>query len=172
MKRFRNFLSGQLFKVGKEIRIPNTLSSSAKTYGLAILYLAMAQIGLMFCPMSFLTTQEFYQDYNFLARLGYVFVSFKLALYKFFLVWLFAEAGCIASGIAFEGYDEKANPKFGLKNIDPRLLETSTSLNDWINGFNINTNSWTKYYMFKRFAFLGNKHVSSILSLFFLALWQ
>ena len=38
--------------------------------------------------------------------------------------------------------------------------------------FNVNTNRWAKRYVFKRLRFLGNKHVSSFATLFFLAIWH
>jgi lysophospholipid acyltransferase 5 len=41
-----------------------------------------------------------------------------------------------------------------------------------INTFNINTNRWSKRYIFKRLRFLGSKHLSALGTLLFLAIWH
>src|SRR6266498_2509109 len=51
-------------------------------------------------------------------------------------------------------------------------FEFATSLNQIVGSFNTNTNLWTKLYIFKRLIFLGNKNLSALGALFFLALWH
>src|SRR6266542_2719951 len=51
-------------------------------------------------------------------------------------------------------------------------FEFATSLNQIVGSFNTNTNLWTKIYIFKRLIFLGNKNLSSLGALSFLALWH
>ena len=51
-------------------------------------------------------------------------------------------------------------------------FEFATSLNQNVGSFNTNTNLWTKIYIFKRLIFLGNKNLSSLGALSFLALWH
>ena len=71
-------------------------------------------------------------------------------------------------------YDEKTKRVSwdSLTNIRPWGYETSTSLSQIIDNFNINTNLWVKNYVFKRCKGFGNKHISSMLALLFLALWH
>lgn len=80
---------------------------------------------------------------------------------------------CVAFGITYEGEDKVGNISFGgLSNTLPLQYETATSIDHVIGAFNINTNLWTKYYVFKRLIFLGNKSLSQGISLFFLAIWH
>jgi lysophospholipid acyltransferase 5 len=51
-------------------------------------------------------------------------------------------------------------------------FELATSLNSIVGAFNTNTNLWTKIYIFKRLIFLGNKNLSALGALSFLALWH
>ena len=50
--------------------------------------------------------------------------------------------------------------------------EFATRLQDIITNFNINTNAWMKIYVMKRLRFLGNKELSQLGALLFLALWH
>lgn len=80
---------------------------------------------------------------------------------------------CAYFGISYEGNDEEGNGMFkGLANTLPLQYETATSIDLVIGSFNINTNLWTKYYVFKRLRFLGNKQLSQFGALAFLALWH
>ena len=60
----------------------------------------------------------------------------------------------------------------GLANALPTNFETATSIDHVIGAFNINTNLWTKYYVFKRLKFLNNKTISQFGALAFLAIWH
>jgi lysophospholipid acyltransferase 5 len=59
-----------------------------------------------------------------------------------------------------------------LANALPSTFETATSIDYVISAFNINTNLWSKYYVFKRLKFLGSKELSQFGTLFFLAIWH
>lgn len=54
----------------------------------------------------------------------------------------------------------------------PSQFETATSIDYVIGSFNINTNLWSKYYVFKRLKFLGSKEASQFGTLAFLAIWH
>lgn len=83
-------------------------------------------------------------------------------------------SGATASfGISYEGFDEEGLALYGgLANALPATYETATSIDHIISAFNINTNLWSKYYVFKRLKFLGNKQASQAGTLAFLALWH
>lgn len=51
-------------------------------------------------------------------------------------------------------------------------FETATLLGTYVNTFNINTNHWSKRYLYKRLMFLGNKNLSALFTLAFLAVWH
>lgn len=78
-----------------------------------------------------------------------------------------------AFGISCEGNDSEGHALYGgLANALPAQYETATSIDQMIGAFNINTNLWAKYYVFKRLKFLGSKELSQFGTLFFLAIWH
>lgn len=82
--------------------------------------------------------------------------------------------GAIAAfGISYEGTNNEGQALYGgLANALPEKFETATSIDHVIGAFNINTNLWSKYYVFKRLKFLNNKQISQFGTLFFLAIWH
>lgn len=82
--------------------------------------------------------------------------------------------GATASfGISYEGVDSEGRALYGgLANALPSQYEMATSTDHVIGAFNINTNLWSKYYVFKRLKFLGNKQLSQFGTLLFLAIWH
>ncbi|CAG8511917.1 13203_t:CDS:2 [Dentiscutata heterogama] len=113
-----------------------------KSFLLGALYLGVQQVGAGYFPQYYLITAEY-------AR------------------------ACVLSGISFNGYDDNGNAEWnGMANVEKWNFEFATSLTQIIGSFNTNTNLWTKLYIFKRLIFLGNKQLSSIISLIFLALWH
>uniref|UniRef100_A0A8C2C2D9 Lysophospholipid acyltransferase 5 n=1 Tax=Cyprinus carpio TaxID=7962 RepID=A0A8C2C2D9_CYPCA len=52
------------------------------------------------------------------------------------------------------------------------LFETTPLFTGTINSFNINTNAWVARHVFKRLRFLGNKLLSQMFTLLFLAIWH
>ncbi|KAI9302032.1 MBOAT, membrane-bound O-acyltransferase family-domain-containing protein, partial [Cunninghamella echinulata] len=127
-----------------------------RSVALGILYLGIQQLIGSQYPTSYLLTDD-YLNSPFLQR-----------------CWTFLITGaCVAFGITYEGEDKEGSILFGgLANTLPLQYETATSLDHIIGAFNINTNLWTKYYVFKRLRFLGNKSISQGASLFFLAIWH
>ncbi|TPP63804.1 Lysophospholipid acyltransferase 5 [Fasciola gigantica] len=57
-------------------------------------------------------------------------------------------------------------------NISLANLLLATNTDNLVAGFNINTNKWMLEYVYKRLRFLGNKSLSQLITLFFLALWH
>ncbi|KAF9972167.1 hypothetical protein BGZ65_009978, partial [Modicella reniformis] len=97
----------------------------------------------------------------------------KTVLNKYLGIWTIAEGPCVLSGITFNGYDDQGKPEWdGLRNVNPINYEFATSLAQVIASFNMNTNYWAKLYVFKRLRFLGNKNLSALGVLLFLAVWH
>lgn len=95
----------------------------------------------------------------------------RLVLHRYLGIWLFVEAPSVLYGVAFRSEGEKESWT-ATQNIDPYRLETATSLKAVISAFNISTNLWSKNYIFKRLRWLGNKQLSQLGTLFFLAIWH
>ncbi|XP_039287249.1 lysophospholipid acyltransferase 5 [Nilaparvata lugens] len=113
------------------------------------------------------------QELSFITRCAVLAIWGHLALYKYISVWLLVEAVCIASGITYNGKDDKGNTKWnGLSNINLILFEGTTLFGHYIEAFNINTNHWVAQYIYKRLKFLGNRQLSQLGVLVFLAVWH
>ncbi|CAH8490596.1 unnamed protein product [Schistosoma turkestanicum] len=63
-------------------------------------------------------------------------------------------------------------PHTACANISLTRYIFATNTDDLVAGFNINTNRWLLVYVYKRLRFLGNKNLSQLISLLFLALWH
>ncbi|CAG8494023.1 14894_t:CDS:2 [Acaulospora colombiana] len=157
---YKKFLTVSLYPDINNIP-PGSYKSALKSLVLGALYLGAYQIGAGYFPTSYLITKE-YAARPFIERLAIMWCAGKFSFTKYLGTWTLVEGACILSGISFNGYDESGNAEWnGLANVDKI-----------IGSFNTNTNLWTKTYIFKRLIFLGNKNLSSVISLVFLALWH
>ena len=113
---------------------------------------------------------------SFLVRILMLGIYGKYTFYKYIAVWLMAEGNAIRYGLTFKGFKEEVGKKVedwsACANIDVRLFEMATEFNHYIQSFNINTNRWAARHIFKRLIFLGNKDLSQLLTLIFLAIWH
>ncbi|CAH8526680.1 unnamed protein product [Heterobilharzia americana] len=57
-------------------------------------------------------------------------------------------------------------------NISLTRYSFATNTDDLVAGLNINTNKWVLEYVYKRLRFLGNKNLSQLVTLLFLAIWH
>ncbi|GAA5812261.1 hypothetical protein MFLAVUS_005711 [Mucor flavus] len=139
---------------------------------LAVIYLGLQQTVGSSYSTAYLLTKE-YQSFCFIKRLLIFLVAGKFAFNKYIGIWLLTEGATAGFGISFEGNDEEGHASYGgLANALPSRYETATSIDHIIGSFNINTNLWSKYYVFKRLKFLGNKNASQFGTLAFLAIWH
>ncbi|CAG8571176.1 10748_t:CDS:2 [Racocetra persica] len=143
---YRKFITMSLYP--DPINIPRgSYWFSLKSFLLGALYLGVQQVGSGYFPQSYLLTAE-YAAKPFIHKLIIMWWTGKFILSKYLGVWTLTEGACILSGISFNGYDDNGNPEWnGLANVE-------------------------KLYIFKRLIFLGNKQLSSIISLIFLAVWH
>lgn len=143
------------------------------------LYLAMHQACGMIVTNESLLTDGF-KEHNWFVRMLMLGIWGKYTFYKYIAVWLMSEGNAIRYGLTFKGYTEeqkdgkmeKVEDWSACANIDVRLFELATEFNHYIQSFNINTNRWVARHVFKRLAFLGNKDLSQLLTLVFLAVWH
>ncbi|KAI8340887.1 MBOAT, membrane-bound O-acyltransferase family-domain-containing protein [Chlamydoabsidia padenii] len=141
-------------------------------FGWAVFYLAMQQLVGSHFPTSYLLTSD-YASLGPLYRFGIFWVSGKFVFIKYLGVWLLTEGATALFGIGYEGINSEGRHSFaGLANVNPIKYETATSLEHIISSFNINTNFWSKYYVFKRLRWMGSKTGSQTGTLAFLAIWH
>ncbi|OAC99765.1 hypothetical protein MUCCIDRAFT_118876, partial [Mucor lusitanicus CBS 277.49] len=139
---------------------------------LAFVYLGAQQtIGAKYST-SYLLTEE-YNGLPLWQRFLIFPIAGKFAYVKYIGIWLLTEGASASFGISYEGNNEEGHALFGgLANALPGTFETATSIDHVIAAFNINTNLWSKYYVFKRLKFLGSKEASQFGTLAFLAIWH
>jgi len=155
-------------------RIPSSWIPILKVFLLGALYLGIQNVAAGFFPSSLLKSKEWFNDFTFLQRLVYIWIICKIALTKYIGVWLLGEGPCTLVGINFAGWNKDGSVKGWklLSNVNPWLFETSLNLQGIVEAFNINTNDWVKRYVFKRLMFLGNRNISALSALMFLAIWH
>jgi len=87
---------------------------------------------------------------------------------------MLVESQCIFNMIQFDGLNLETKDYYwnAINNIDPYKFSTSFSLDELIFSYNIKTNNWGKQYVYKRFAYLGNKQISTLINLTFLSIWH
>ncbi|KAI8984455.1 MBOAT, membrane-bound O-acyltransferase family-domain-containing protein [Mycotypha africana] len=148
------------------------MTYTARCLVLGLIYIVFLQVMGAIYPSSYLLTSD-YASRSFLARNIIYYLCGKQVIVKYIGVWLITEGACTLFGINYQGYNAKGEPDFrGLANCNPFELETMTTFDRFISDFNINTNLWVKQYVFKRLRFLGNKMLSQLGALFFLAVWH
>ncbi|KXS10602.1 MBOAT-domain-containing protein [Gonapodya prolifera JEL478] len=152
---------------------PGSLAQALYSFLLGVAYLAVCQVAAGYFPTSYMTTKEFVA-LPFVRKFGYAWVAGKFALEKYLGVWILTEGPNAITGIAFDGVDPKTGRGYwsGLRNIDPLKFEFPWSLQQIVESFNINTNNWSKIYVYKRLRFLGSKDLSGIATVMFLAAWH
>lgn len=76
-------------------------------------------------------------------------------------------------GLTFAGADKSGNEDWsGCTNIRLAIFENAEKFHRYIESFNANTNHWLAEYVFKRLKFMGNRNVSHLAALMFLAVWH
>lgn len=154
--------------------ITAAFGSSALSFVIGVFYLALNALLQPSFPIDALYSVEFIQSHSFLYRIFYMWFGLQVRLRKYGGIWMLTDGHCILSGLGYAGRD----PKTGkiqwdaVTNFKPFIFERATNISQMLISFNVNTNGWVKEYVFKRLRFLGNKHLSNLGSLFFLAIWH
>ena len=137
--------------------------------GLAIVYISMNVFGAFYFPKDRLLDDRFIREHSLIERCVYFWLSYRCIMSKYIGVWLLVEGASVLAGA---GYTEKGHHWRGWTNIRPSSFEFGLSLRQVIESFNVRTNAWSKYYIFKRLQFLGSKQLSTVITLAFLAFWH
>lgn len=147
-------------------------SYAIQRFGHGVLYLALNQLFVLYVPDAYLLSDDF-ANKSFLVRMFQIAVWGKSVIYKYVSCWMLAEGSAVLFGLTFAGKKANGDEDWtGCANIKITLYETANSFGQYIQAFNIQTNFWVAHYVYKRLKFLGNKHASHLLTLFFLALWH
>ncbi|XP_044762922.1 lysophospholipid acyltransferase 5 [Coccinella septempunctata] len=172
MKRYQSFVAGEFGDKSNRSKAPESEFAALQRFALGVLYLVFFQLLGLLISDDYLISEGF-QEKSFLWKHLLLGVWGRFTLYRYICCWLLAEGGCILFGITYNGVDERGHKKWdGLQNIKLSLIENTREFNDYIKSFNINTNHWIAHYVFKRLKFLGNRNLSQLGALLFLAVWH
>ncbi|KAH7140548.1 MBOAT, membrane-bound O-acyltransferase family-domain-containing protein [Dactylonectria macrodidyma] len=104
-------------------------------------------------------TADSFVEYGFLRRVWIMHVVSFVARLKYYGVWSLTEGSCILTGLGYNGVD----PVTGkiswnrLQNIDPWAVETAQNPRGYLGGWNINTSTWLRNYIYLRVTPRGKK---------------
>ncbi|XP_053624462.1 lysophospholipid acyltransferase 5-like [Plodia interpunctella] len=141
------------------------------------LYLVAFQIGGSVFSMKYMLSDEFSEN-SFFYKHMYCGLWAHFALYKYIACWLLTEAACIRFGLSYNGMEIPAGGLLpiskwdGCNNIKLLRFEGVTKFQHYIDTFNCNTNHFAAEYIYKRLKFLGDRNLSQLLTLLFLAIWH
>ncbi|XP_057670002.1 lysophospholipid acyltransferase 5-like [Diorhabda carinulata] len=169
MRRYNDFVDG---KFNSKNGPPDSVSASLKSLILGFLYSIIYQKLGTIVSNDYLLSEEFGQK-SFFIRMVLLGVWGKYTLYKYIAIWLLTEGSCTLFGITHNGLNEKGLVKWdALSNVNLLTFEGSLGIKDFVKSFNLTTNAWLAQYIYKRVKFLGSKHASQFVSLFFLGIWH
>lgn len=77
-------------------------------------------------------------------------------------------------GLSYVGRDPATGKEdwSGCANIKLYIFENTKKYNNYVDSFNLQTNLWVLKYVYKRLKFLGNRNISHLSALLFLAVWH
>lgn len=100
-----------------------------------------------------------YLHHGLARRICIMYMVNLVARLKYYGVWTLAEGSCILAGLGYNGVD----PVTGrvswnrLQNIDPWMVETAQNPRGYLAGWNMNTNTWLRNYVYLRVTPRGKK---------------
>lgn len=171
MKRYQDYVSGKLKHTG-ESGLPDCVPAAIKTLLTGMVFMGIHFLAGTFFYTDFLTGPQFLERSLF-SRILYLGAWSHITLQKYIGIWLLCEGSCTLIGLTYNGSDDKGHAKWdGCANVNVGLFEGAQRFIDYIDSFNINTNNWVLQYVYKRLKFLGNKYLSQVGVLLFLAIWH
>ncbi|XP_045784166.1 lysophospholipid acyltransferase 5 [Maniola jurtina] len=171
-RRYLDFVEDK-FPVAREHEFIKTEALKRLVLGLG--YLCAFQVGTYVFSMKYMLSDAFW-DTSIIYRHVYCGLWAHFALYKYISCWLLTEASCIRFGLSYNGVMMTVSGAVskwdGCSNIKLMRFECATKFQHYIDSFNCNTNNFAAKYVYKRLKFLGNRNLSQVFTLLFLALWH
>ncbi|KAI3822185.1 hypothetical protein L1987_09769 [Smallanthus sonchifolius] len=105
-------------------------------------------------------SEPIYQEWGFVKRLSYQYMSGFTARWKYYFIWSISEASIIISGLGFSGWTDSSPPKARwdrAKNVDVLGVEFAKSSVELPLVWNIQVSTWLRHYVYDRLAQKGKK---------------
>ncbi|KAK0722362.1 MBOAT, membrane-bound O-acyltransferase family-domain-containing protein [Lasiosphaeria miniovina] len=104
-------------------------------------------------------SEQRFLEHGFVRRLLIMYMIPLTARTKYYGVWTMTEGACILTGLGYNGIDP-ATGKVSwdrLRNVSPWEVELAQNTRAYLGGWNINTNSWLRNYVYLRVTPRGKK---------------
>ncbi|KAL4592866.1 hypothetical protein LXL04_005873 [Taraxacum kok-saghyz] len=105
--------------------------------------------------------EPIYQEWGFVQRLSYQYMSGFTARWKYYFIWSISEASIIISGLGFSGWTNSPSspkPKWDrAKNVDVLGVEFAKSSVELPLVWNIQVSTWLRHYVYDRLVQKGKK---------------
>ncbi|EFY91937.1 Lysophospholipid acyltransferase, variant 3 [Metarhizium acridum] len=100
-----------------------------------------------------------YMHHDLWRRIWIMYMVNLVARLKYYGVWTLTEGSCILAGLGYNGVDPITGKVFWnrLQNVDPWTVETAQNPRGYLAGWNKNTNSWLRNYVYLRVTPRGKK---------------
>lgn len=102
---------------------------------------------------------EWAANYSFWYKIHFMTLLGLIARFKYYAAWIIAEGSCILCGLSYNGKDPKTGQtKWNrLQNVNIWDVEFAQNTRQCLEGWNMNTNKWLKYYIYLRISPVGGK---------------
>lgn len=95
--------------------------------------------------------EPIYQEWGFVKRLSYQYMSGFTARWKYYFIWSLSEASVVISGLGFSGWSKSLPSKpqwLRAKNVDVLGVELAMSAAELPVHWNIQVSTWLRYCKF------------------------
>jgi lysophospholipid acyltransferase len=98
----------------------------------------------------YLTTDAFAQQ-PIMYKIYYLMVCMVVVRSKYYAIWGMPDGACALVGLGFNGRDARGRERWDrVSNVLPFAVESSTSIKELLDNWNICTNRWLRYYVYLR----------------------
>lgn len=136
---------------------PGSLVPTLRCVALGVLFGGLNMLKNVFPIMGYMETEAFLLGTSLLYRFAYCFAAVTVNRFKYYFAWYLSEAGCLAAGFGFNGYQRDSNgaPTSAMRwdrvtNCDAFAVEFGNTMPQLTNHWNMGVNHWLKHYVYFR----------------------
>jgi len=170
LSRFRSFVNGEFNDANGEVRASG-LMVSLRRFVAGVVFAVLHQWGAVWIPDSYFNSQAFF-DAPFGWKIFWNTIWYRAVMYRYCTAWLLTEGAAILSGIAYNGEKDGEDQWNGVRDLHITGWELGSDFTSCVESFNVGTNTFAKNHIFKRLRWLGNKYLSHLSTLMYLAVWH
>ncbi|MFH4981782.1 hypothetical protein AB6A40_008491 [Gnathostoma spinigerum] len=171
LSRFRSFVNGEFLNEKGEVR-DSGLLESLNRFIAGVFFTVVYMWGIVWISNDFFNTNDFY-SMSLCWKTIWIVMWYRITMCRYLSAWLLSEGAAILAGLAYNGKDEKGNDLWdGVRDVRILRFWFGYSFQMQVSSFNCGTNNWAKRHIFKRLRWLGDKRISHIVTMTYLAVWH